>query len=459
MLHRNHTLSLIALVLLTNACALNRPADTDVGLTAALEQNILTQARHDTIQADWWQAYNDPKLNRLIEQGLANNLDLKQAAINVNKALYQAKQLGAEHVPNFNLGADASYSRNLNTEVSNNGRSVQMGISYELDLWQRLAASTSSSIWEHRASQHDMANSRATLINNLADTYFQIAYLNQAIELEKQALDRYRELHRIAQSQYRHGKVSAAEPEQSQAALLSAEQSLQNLQQNHADAITTLRNLLNLHPEQNPLDAPETFTLPQGGHANLAIPLNVLTLRPDLHLAEARLQAAAHSLDAQKRSWLPRINLNAAISSGTSQGVRLFEIPILNSGISISLPFLNWPTLQWQNRTAQANFEQAQLQFAQTLTTALNEVHSHHRHYRDAQNTLKNQETRHQLAQNNSRYHRLRYQHGKSTFANWLSALNSEDSSSQALLNAHYQALKAENQLYKAMGGRHITAK
>lgn len=450
-----HLIRILTILLLANACA-NQHPNTTVGLTPALETGALAQAQTQQVQADWWRTYNDPTLNRLIEQGLANNLDLKQAAINVNKALYQAKQIGAELVPTFNLGASADHSRNLKDHSSNSGSQAQMSVSYELDLWQRLSASASAQAWEHQASQHDMANSRATLINNLADSYFQIAYLNQAIQLETQALERYRELHRIAQSQYRHGKVAAAEPEQAQSAVLSAEQSLQNLQQNREDAIATLRNLLNLHPNQATPDDPKNYTLPQGGHAHLDTPLNVLTLRPDLQAAEARLQASSNSLDAQKRSWLPRINLNAALSSSGNQGARLFEIPILGSSISLSLPFLNWPTLQWQNRTAQANFEQAQLQFAQTLTTALNEVHSHHRHYRDAQASLHNQQQRLQLAQNNSRYHRLRYQHGKSSFANYLNALNNEDSTAQALLNARYLALKNENQLYKAMGGRHL---
>ena len=52
-----------------------------------------TAERYD-VNGNWWEIYQSPQLNALMAQALENNIDLKQAAINVNKALYQANILG-----------------------------------------------------------------------------------------------------------------------------------------------------------------------------------------------------------------------------------------------------------------------------------------------------------------------------------------------------------------------------
>ena len=68
-----------------------------------------TAERYD-VNGNWWEIYQSPQLNALMEQALANNVDLKQAAISVNKALYQANILGADLVPcsAAHWGANAS---------------------------------------------------------------------------------------------------------------------------------------------------------------------------------------------------------------------------------------------------------------------------------------------------------------------------------------------------------------
>ena len=121
----------------------------------------------------------------------------------------------------------------------------------------------------------------------------------------------------------------------------------------------------------------------------------------------------------------------------------------------MNLPFLNWQTLKWENKTAEANFNSARLSFEQTLTTALNEVATNYQQYRQAEASLANLERKYQLDQKNSRYYQTRYQYGRDELADWLSALNTEYGSAQNLLNQRYQALKYENMVYKAMTGRY----
>ena len=451
----NTSAAALSVLLLISGCA-SHIANPQLSIAASgqVVSEAESAARY-RLNPEWWTVYQDAKLNALITQALDNNIDLKQAAINVNKALYQANILGANLVPAYNAGVSADTSRNLKNGESNNSFSSQLGLSYELDLWRKLSATADAQVWTYQASQQDLAASRLSLINNVADAYFNIAYLNEAIRLNQESRKRYQEIHRIAQAKYKQGKVSSAEPTQSEQSLLSAENNLISLQTSRAEAEQTLRNLLNLPPNQAMAADPTAFSLAKPIQPDLNVPISVLANRPDLRAAEARLQSASQSLVAQQRSWYPTITLGASLGATSDKASNLFNIPMLGGSVKVNLPFLNWQTLKWENKTAEANFNSARLSFEQTLTTALNEVATNYQQYRQAEASLANLERKYQLDQKNSRYYQTRYQYGRNELADWLSALNTEYGSAQNLLNQRYQALKYENMVYKAMAGRY----
>lgn len=465
-LHRPLFVSLLLTAL--GGCAINTAPDTSIGLnhalrerpTAVLDDDTVAARHRAQIQHDWWRMYADQNLDLLVETALQRNTDLKQAALNVNKALYQANILGANLVPDFNANLGVSQSRNLHTGVNGpRSYSSQLGLSYELDLWRRLNTAASAQIWLQRASAEDLAATRLTLINNVVDAYFHIGYLNHAIRVQENAVTHYQDILRIAASRHRHGKSAANEVAQARQALLAAQNQLQQWQENRHAAWGTLQQFLNSEPHQDLGFAPQDFRLPESSanEPNLDIPIAALTHRPDLLAAEARLQSAAKSQTAQYRSWYPRITLNAALNHTSGRAATLFEVPILGGGIGISLPFLNWPTLRWQNRIAEAEFEQAKLSFEKALLTALHEVNDQYRQYRHSLTLHTHARKTLRLAQENSRHYRLRYQHGRNSLQDWLNALNSEYNAELNLMQARYATLKHEAMIYKAMGGRYQT--
>ena len=445
----------LSLALALSACAVH---STDKNLTLESTGQVMSAAetaeRYD-VNGNWWEIYQSPQLNALMAQALENNIDLKQAAISVNKALYQANILGADLVPSFSGSLGASTSKNLKTGSHGNTFSSQLGLSYELDLWRKLSATADAQVWEYQATRQDMANTRLTLINNVADAYFNIAYLNEAIELAQKSLKQYQEINRIAEAKFRYGRADSSQPTQAEQSLLSAQNNLISLKNSLDTQKQVLRNLLNLKPNEAIAADPAQYRLPSVKGVNLDVPITVLANRPDLRAAEYRLQSSLQSVEAQKRSWYPSITLGASLSTSSEKAKSTFNIPLLGGSATINLPFLNWQTMKWKDKTAQANFDSAKLNFEKALTTALNEVNTNYLAYQNAQAALNNQEQRYALDKKNSRYYQVRYQHGKNELKDWLEALNSEYSSAQNLLNQRYEALKYENMAYKAMAGRY----
>ncbi|MDO4878069.1 MAG: TolC family protein [Neisseria sp.] len=450
------TISPLAAAAVLTACS--APPKADSALTLAATGKVMSTeeaAQRYDINGDWWEIYQDSGLNAVMQQALDNNADLKQAAISVNKALYEANILGADLVPGFNASLSANTTRNLKEGGHSENFSSQLGLSYELDLWRKLSAKADAQVWEYQATREDLANTRLTLANNVADTYFNIAYLNRAIGLTKKNIARYQEIDRIARAKYRHGKADSATPTQAGQSLLSAQDNLISLEASRESLIQTLRNLLNLKPDEDFAADPQTYRLPADAGVRLEVPITVLANRPDLRAAEYRLQSALSSQKAQYRSWYPTITLGASLSTSSNRARSTFNVPMLGGSVQVNLPFLDWKTLKWQDKTAEANFENAKINFEKTLTSALNEVADYYVRYTLARSGLENQAKRLVLDKKNSRYYQVRHQHGKSELKDWLEALNTEFSSEQNVLNRQYEALKYENMVYKAMAGRY----
>ena len=88
------------------------------------------------IDKEWWKEYNNSELNNIMNIALKNNSDLKKAAINVNKALYQANLLGADLVPSFSSSLGSSASKNIKTGGSSAIKhSVSISLNYEIDMF------------------------------------------------------------------------------------------------------------------------------------------------------------------------------------------------------------------------------------------------------------------------------------------------------------------------------------
>lgn len=428
--------------------------------TKSMKENVLLTKedvlKKYNINESWWKIYQDEKLNALVQQALDNNIDLKKAAINVKQALYSAKLAGADLIPTFSASATAS----VNKDFYNNTKAVssysgQIGLSYEIDLWQKMTATANAQKWEYQATEQDWATVKLTLVNNVIDAYFQLSYLDEAIQLAEENMKQYKKLAEIAQTKYEYGKVSAIESVQAKQSMLSAENSLEQLKNTQVTTLQTLRNLLNLRPGDNFTIEPTPLDKLPNTKIDLDVPLSVLANRPDLMAAEMRLQSSFSSLRAQKRSWYPTISLNLGLSQSSQKLGEIFRLPIGAASVSINLPFLQWQTLLWQNKKAKQTFESAKLDFEKSLTTALNEVAGYYFQYSFAQKNLSRTQEKFFMDEQNANYYKNRYEYGKNEFADYLNALSTLQSTEQTLLNNRYEMRKYENMVYKSMAGKY----
>ncbi|MEG1609858.1 MAG: TolC family protein [Bilophila sp.] len=280
-------LFLFCIVLALTGCANYPTADLTTAIIPA--QRL---AERFTLDTEWWKSYADPHLDRLMTQALERNINFARSAITINKALYRAKLLGEDLVPAFSADNTSSATRQLNSGTIERSFKSELGIKYELDLWQKLRNTASAQDWEYKATLEDRISTRLALVNAVADTYFELRYLTQSIAVTELSVTRYERLLALTTLRYDLGKAARIEPLQAEQSLLSTRNNLVSLRTQQAVAQQTLHDLLHLNPEETLALGNADLLAAQTAPINMAVPLAALAARPDIHAAEARLQAA-----------------------------------------------------------------------------------------------------------------------------------------------------------------------
>lgn len=451
----------LSLALALSACSTNN-SETTFAQSEQTFQQYREITQQFQINEQWWQGYQDNELNQLIDTALANNLDLAKSAIAVNRALYNANLLGANLVPTFSGSGSSSASKGvgstanqISTGVSNIAHQVGLNVSYTLDLWQRLADSANAAEWEHKATQQDLQATRLALINAVINSYYRLAYFQDAIRITEQSIKDYQQINKILNNKLKAGVIDRLSVEQSNQAILAAKNTLVNLHSNQKTAEQTLRNLLNLKPNQ-PLNLrlPNLLNVKLQG-IDLNVPVSVIANRPDLAASLNRLRSAFKNLDAMEKSWFPTITLGAGISGSSAKFNNVTDNPIGNGVISVNLPFLDWQRVSNNVKISETNYETARLNYEQTVTKALNEIDSYYFAYQQSRNGFSNLQEKYRYDNRISGYYKNRYNQGIAEFREWINAMITERNSQLALLDAKYSILQNENAVYQAMAGKY----
>lgn len=413
------------------------------------------------IDSQWWLNYQNPQLNQLIEQALARNLNLAKAAIAVNTALYKANLVGANLVPTFSASAQSSATKGVGAShsVVSVGRStinhqVGFNLSYTLDLWGRLRDAASAAVWEKNATEEDWQAARLSLINAVITSYHNLAYFHDAIAITEKNIQSYQQINQILRQKQRVGLSDSLGVDQSQQAVLTAQNALLHLQSGKKATEQVLRNLLNLTPEQALFTSPPTLAKLKLQGVDLNVPVSVIANRPDILASLNRLQSAFKNVQSMEKSWFPTLSLGASLSGSAMKINQLSDNPIGNGSIALHLPFLDWQRVSTNIKISEEGYKLAKLNYEQRITEALNEIEGYYFAYQQSQRLYANLVKKYQHDQNVSRRYHQRYQAGVAELREWLMALNTERTAELALLEAKFNQLKNENAVYQAMAGK-----
>jgi NodT family efflux transporter outer membrane factor (OMF) lipoprotein len=417
---------------------------TPVPTTAPLQGNAAL--------SPWWLALDDAALTQLIQNAQSRNNDLAQAAIRVRRAQLLAGQAASDQLPSVNVGGNASRSQRLEGGPATRQNTVNASVSWELDLWGRLASLRSAADWEAQATEEDRQAAAMALVGTVANLYWQVAYLNQRVEASLQSIAYARQTLQLVEAQYGVGGASGLEVAQATQALASQEASHTQWLQQRVQA----RNALTILFDQPPGAAvDEALRLPDGPlpAVQAGLPASLLTRRPDLRAAELRLRESLASVDATRTSFYPAITLTGGVGGSSATLSDVLRNPVGTLGAGLVLPFVQWRDMDRSVAISQADHDEAVLGFRQSWYQALADVEnalSARTQYED-QGTKLTQAL--EAARTTERLSEARYRAGAVPLKTWLDAQETRRQAENNLAQNRLNRLNALATLYQSLGG------
>ncbi|MDQ0035488.1 NodT family efflux transporter outer membrane factor (OMF) lipoprotein [Variovorax boronicumulans] len=403
--------------------------------------------------ARWWRAFNDPQLDALLDDALRTNNNLAAAGIRVQRAQLQAGLANTNLTPSVVGQASTGRSYDLKRGgVAGSNSTSLVTLSYEFDLWGRLAAQRSAADWELKATESDRRATALSLVGTTAGLYWQVGYLNQRIVLSEAGMEDARRILALVRAKYAAGAVSGLDVAQAGQNLASQEAAHTQLLQQRVEARNALAILFDRPPEtaaQEPSQLPN-IALPT---IDAGLPASLLSRRPDLRAAEQRLRGSLANVDATRTGFYPALSLTGSLGTSSTALGELLKNPVATLGAGLALPFLQWNTARLTVAVSQTQYEEAVLGFRQSLYTALSEVEntlSSRTQLRDESEKLV---VALQQAQRAETLSEVRYRAGATALQPVLDAKDRRRSAEISLALNRLNQLNATMTLYKALGG------
>ena len=424
---------------------------------------VLSKQIYDDVLADqWWTLFKDPQLNTLVEDVLSRNSNLAVAGINLQQARIQARQTQSQQ--GIRIG-DARVSTGRQFSLDGDGdRSTGIsigypGLSYELDLFGKLANQTEAARWEARATEQDLQATAQSLIGTTAQLYWQLAYLNERYSVVQQNLATAQKTYDLVRVQYRAGAVSGLDLTQAEQAIQSQQATLSQIEQQRVETRTALAVLMNMPVQQLSIQEPQR--LPNIALPAIAagLPASLLSRRPDLNAAELRLRKALANKDANKASYYPSISLTGSLSTGIGTSTSLSDAlknPVATLGAGLTLPFLQWNDMKRDLQVNELEYEKAILQYRQTIYEAFADVENALSNRTELTKQVELQRRNVELAEKTERLTEVRYRNGAVALKNLLDAQETTRNARLSLVQTRQNQYNAYVTLLQALGGSPI---
>ncbi|HLX22289.1 MAG TPA: efflux transporter outer membrane subunit [Usitatibacter sp.] len=413
---------------------------------------------------DWWKVFHDPVLDRLEEEALASNRDLRAAAERVLQARATLSITRSDQLPQ--AGVSANHNRTRTSSIGavplpadfleTNDNRVVAQFSWELDFWGKYRRATEASRADLVASEAGRDAVRTSLVSDVARGYFALLAYDQRVETLDRTRQSWAEALDLQKVRWDAGAVSELEYRQIESQLHAAEAFLPAMRLARAKQESALMILLGRAPrevfqasvDRGKIDMPDKVEVPAG------MPSDLLLRRPDLRQAEAQLHAANARIGVARAAYFPDISLTGYVGSESVALKDLFTGPARTWSLAGNLlqPLYAGGQIRGGVDLAESRTREAVEYYQKTVANAFREV-------RDA--IVAQGELREAWVKQNERelsysrtldLARIRYQNGT---INLFDLLDTE----RQLLAARLDAIDAERdrrdaivELYTAMG-------
>ena len=452
-------ISFAAAGLLLGSCGIynkyERPEVNTTGLVRDVASTTDTLAVSDTTSfgnLPWRSVFTDPTLQSLIEQGLAHNTNMLNAALNVKMVEAQLTAAKLAFVPAFSFspqGTITSWDGNKATKTY----SLPVQASWSIDLFGNLLNAKRSTQMSLLATKDYQLVVQTGLISNIANMYYTLMMLDEQLSVVDNMASLTKDTWNMMKLQKDLGRVRETSVQSAEANYYSVLAQSADLKRQIRETENSLSVLLG-QPAQ---------TISRGKLAEQSLPtefstgvgIQMLANRPDVHYAEMSLAQCFYNTNQARSNFYPSITISGsgAYTNNSGAGIVNPGKMLLSAVGSLTQPIFARGQLIAGLKVAKAQQEQAYNTWQNAILSAGSEVSNALVLYNTSDEKSKLEAQQVESLTKNVEYTKLLFNEGSSTYLEVISA-------QQSLLNAQlskiaddFYKMQAVVNLYYALGG------
>lgn len=453
------TPSLLALTLA--ACAVGpdyqAPNTEPAQLGNQLQVKAFDRSRFESV---WWQQFDDPALNQLVQASLQGNRDLRVAFARLKAARSIREDVDNDNLPVVSSRASSELGKGQipgQTERRVNSERYDLGLdmAWELDLFGRIQRQLEASEAQEDAAAADLQQLQVSMIAELVDAYGQLrgAQLREKIALAN--LKTQQDSRSITETLRDAGVGNELDVVRADARLAAVEATVPQLQAQQVRAQNRIATLLGQRPDQLSVDL-SPKQLPAIAKAlPIGDPAELLRRRPDVRSAERQLAAATANVGVATADLFPRVSLSGFLGFTAARGSQIGSSAANAWGLgpSITWAAFDLGSVRARIRGAKADAEGALATYEQQVLLALEESSNAFSDYGKTQQRLQALMRQSDASRKAADLASIRYREGTVDYLVLLDAererLSAEDAQAQGEVEL-YRGIVA---IYKALGG------
>jgi multidrug efflux system outer membrane protein len=430
---------------------------TDPARIAALEAADYDRSR---FEAAWWQQFDDPALNQLVQRSLQDNRELRVAFNRLRAARAIRDDVANDRFPTVTSRASGEFGKAQQPPVSEERirqerYDLGLDMAWEVDLFGRIQRQLEASEARIELAEADYYQLQVSLIAELVDAYGTLRGAQLRESIARENLKNQQDSRSITEQLRDAGVGNELDVLRADARLAATEASLPQLQAQQVRAQNRIATLLGQRPEQLQIDlSPKPLpviakALPIGN------PGELLRRRPDIQAAERQLAAVTAEVGVATADLFPRVSLSGFLGFTAGRGSQLGSSAARAWGVapSISWAAFDLGSVRARLRGAEAEADGALSQYEQQVLLALEESANAFSDYAKRQQRLVSLVRQAEASRAAADQAAIRYREGTVDFLVLLDAERERLAAEDAQASAEVELYSGIVAIYKALGG------
>jgi len=408
------------------------------------------------LETNWWQSFNDDKLNKLIENAIRDNFDIQAGIKRLEQANITYRQSSTSKYPNLNLTAGTTLTKSDNQKTgqsSTDSYSLGLTLSYEIDLFNKIKSAEKSTEYSFLTSKENLKTILLSVTSQIAENYFGIISTNEKIKITEEQLKANEAILKVLIERYKNSSISITDVLKQKQNIENIKDSLSSLQlskqlyKNKLKILTGRKEIEEISVEHITMIKPFDFN---------KINFEIAGNRPDVLSKYYEIEAAAWNVSVAKANRFPSLTLSSSFTYSSTEINTLFENWSLNLLANLLAPIFDAGKRKLEVEKSKKILEEKVINYKNTLITAYNEISNTvitEKKYFESLEYLNNEIS---LIDEVLKKQRIKYLNGETDFSIYLNDQISLYAKRKELVDLKYNIIKNRITFYKSIGGKWI---